>query len=143
MEKFVMVNKPPKAKEYNELRATVGWRIINEDLAKIGLRHSLYAITFYHNDTLVAMGRVVGDMGIIFYLQDVIVHPDYQNKGLGNKVITNLLDYIKGFKFGEEGVMIGLMSACGKEEFYEKYGFVKRPADNYGHGMSLLLTSNS
>ncbi len=140
MEEFSIVEKCPDVDNYNQLRKIVGWRSINENMAEIGLEKSLYGISFYHNNLLVAMGRIVGDMGIIFYLQDVIVHPDYQKKGLGKKIIDNLLNYIKNYCPKEE-VMIALMSACGKEEFYEKHGFVKRPSfgHDYGHGMSLLL----
>lgn len=139
MKEFVMIEDTPNVEDYNKLRALMNWRTIDPNLAKIGLRHTLYAVSFYLDDTLVAMGRVVGDMGIIFYLQDVIVHPDYQNLGLGSKVINKLLDYIKSFGANDEEIMVGLMSAIGKEPFYEKHGFVRRPSANYGNGMSLLI----
>ena len=139
MNKFEMVEETPVVEKYNELRVLGTLRPIDRNLAKIGLRHSLYAVSFYHEDTLVAMGRVVGDMGIIFYLQDVIVHPNYQNMGLGTKVISNLLNYIKGFKPENGEIMVGLMSSMGKESFYEKHGFFRRPNNNYGNGMSLII----
>lgn len=139
MKEFKMVERSPEVKEYNDLRVLANLRRIDSNLAKIGLRHSLYALSFYHEDTLIAMGRVVGDMGIIFYLQDVIVHPQYQNMGLGTKLINKLLAYIKSFK-GESGeIMVGLMSSLGKESFYEKHGFFRRPNDNYGNGMTLII----
>lgn len=139
MNNFQMVEETPIVEKYNELRVLGTLRPIDVNLAKIGLRHSLYAVSFYHEDTLVAMGRVVGDMGIIFYLQDVIVHPNYQNMGLGTKVISNLLNYIKGFKPENGEIMVGLMSSMGKESFYEKHGFFRRPNNNYGNGMSLII----
>ncbi|GIM30564.1 hypothetical protein CPJCM30710_32300 [Clostridium polyendosporum] len=33
------------------------------------------------------------------------------------------------------GAVAGLMSPKGKEAFYEKFGFWKRPNENFGHGM--------
>ena len=33
------------------------------------------------------------------------------------------------------GAVVGLMSAKGKEDFYERFGFWKRPTDSFGHGM--------
>ncbi len=141
MEEIIIVEGCPDVDNYNQLRKVVGWRSINKDMAKVGLEKSLYGISFYHNNLLIAMGRVVGDMGIIFYLQDVIVHPNYQKKGLGNKVIDSLIGHVKEYCPNDEEVMIALMSASGKEEFYEKHGFVRRPdfGHGYGHGMSLLL----
>ena len=35
-----------------------------------------------------------------------------------------------------EGAVVGLMSAKGKEELYEKFGFWKRPNENFGAGMN-------
>jgi GNAT superfamily N-acetyltransferase len=143
MKNFVVKEDTPNVEEYNALRESLGLRTIEENLAKIGLRHTLYAISFYHNKKLVAMGRVVGDMGIIFYLQDVIVHPNYQNMGVGTKIIKKLLGYIEGFAPNGEEIMVGLMSIKGKEAFYEKHGFFRRPQGDYGNGMSLLLNAKT
>ena len=38
------------------------------------------------------------------------------------------------------GISIDLMAAIGKEEFYEKFGFVSRPRSNRGAGMDMWLT---
>lgn len=139
MKNFEIKEESPKAFEYNNLRNSLGLRVIDDNLARIGLRHSLYTVCFYHENKLIAMGRVVGDMGIIFYLQDIVVHPDYQNMGIGSQIIKNCLDYIEGFSKNGEEIMVGLMSIHGKEAFYEKHGFVRRPSGNYGNGMSMLL----
>jgi hypothetical protein len=35
--------------------------------------------------------------------------------------------------------IIGLLSAYGKEPFYESYGFVKRPKNQLGFGMTIFV----
>jgi len=40
------------------------------------------------------------------------------------------------------GAVIGLMSAHGKEPFIEKYGFVRRPTAQLGHGMTIFWQAN-
>lgn len=73
------------------------------------------------------MGRVIGDGGTAFYIHDIIVLPEHQNKGLGKTIMENIMSYIKsGFK---QGMMVYLMAAKGKEGFYEKFGFAQRPSD--------------
>ena len=79
MENFEIVEKAPHVDDYLKIREKVGLRFIDKNLAKQGLRHSLFAVSIYNGEELVAMGRVVGDMGIAFYLQDVIVLGEYQN----------------------------------------------------------------
>jgi len=35
--------------------------------------------------------------------------------------------------------IVGLMSATGKEDFYSKYGFIKRPNEKMGCGMTQFI----
>ena len=41
------------------------------------------------------MGRIIGDDRIAFFIKDVVVHPDYQDEGIGKLVMDKLLNYIK------------------------------------------------
>lgn len=136
MEEFEVVEKAPNVEEYLNIREKVGLRYIDRDLAKQGLRHSLFAISVYKNGMLVAMGRVVGDMGIAFYLQDVMVLNEFQNRGLGRLVVGKLEEYVQGFKRENMEIYLGLMATKEKEKFYEKLGFSERPNDDFGHGMT-------
>ncbi|MCR5796586.1 MAG: GNAT family N-acetyltransferase, partial [Eubacterium sp.] len=83
---------------------------------------------------------VVGDGGYVYFICDVIVHPDYQSQGLGRMIIENVLKWLRS-QLEEEGdtIMVNLMSAYGKEEFYGKLGFSRRPFGNHGAGMSQWL----
>ena len=52
-----------------------------------------------------------------FQIRKVAVLPEYQGKGIGTKLIKNILDTIEGDIF--------LNARIDKMEFYEKIGFVK------------------
>ncbi len=82
-----------------------------------------------HND-VVGFGRIVGDGGLYFYIQDLIVHPEFQNNGLGRRLMDELISYVRGnAKFG---AFVGLMAAKGLKEYYESYGFKARDEDAPG-----------
>jgi predicted N-acetyltransferase YhbS len=83
------------------------------------------------------MSRLVGDHSFIYFVVDVIVLPEYQNQGIGTKLMERIMSYLKGNV--QEYSYITLMSAKGKEAFYEKFGFFKRPTGEYGYGMMLEL----
>lgn len=93
----------------------------------------MYCVCAQIEDEVVGMARVVGDGSICFYIQDVIVKPEYQSMGIGKKMMESVMIYIS--KNAGSGAIVGLMSAKGKEEFYKKFGFWQRPNDNFGHGM--------
>ena len=68
------------------------------------------------NGDSIAMGRIIGD-GLYFTIVDVVVHPDYQGKGLGTLIIQKLMEHIEqGVPTGGR-VSIQLISGKGKENF--------------------------
>lgn len=108
--------------EYIDILNSVGWKIPSERLLRISLKNSITVKCVINNDT-VGMARFVTDFGYAGLIMDVVVKPLYQGNGYGKLLISSLIDYIKSqLKDGEE-VMIQLLSAPGKQEFYSKFGF--------------------
>ena len=86
----------------------------------------------------IAMGRIIGD-GLYFTIVDVVVHPDYQGKGLGTLIIQKLMEYIgQGVPAGGR-VSIQLISEKGKEDFYVKQGFKLIPHENCGSALRKVI----
>lgn len=40
------------------------------------------------------MAPMIGDMGLNYYIKDVVVKPEYQHKGIGRLLIHELKKYI-------------------------------------------------
>ncbi|MCM1157700.1 MAG: GNAT family N-acetyltransferase [Bacteroidales bacterium] len=125
--------------EYLAIRKEVGWVRLSESQAEKALDCSLFVLGAYEGEKLVGMGRIVGDGAVICYVQDLIVVPDYQHRGVGSLVLSALVNYVEGLR--EEGcqMMLCLMCAKGREEFYEKHGFLARPTTKLGPGMIQYL----
>ena len=85
------------------------------------------------------MGRLVGDGARVFYIQDVFIKPEYQRRGIGKLIVAKLLEYIKSNGVVNSNIMVGLMAAKGKEEFYQKFGFRIRPNEKEGNGMMINI----
>lgn len=122
--------------QYNNLRRSVEWEEVQEAIAQKGLENSAFIIVLTNNSVPVGMARVITDYGATVLIADVIVHPDYQGNGLGRKIMTKVMEYIYQNINPGQKKMIHLMAAQGKENFYKKFGFVERPNDRYGPGMS-------
>ena len=121
--------------EYMELRKLVGWGMFPLEQAAEGLNNSFILVCFRVDGKPVAIGRAVSDHGYVVYIADVIVVPEYQGQGLGRKVMEYLLEQIKASLKPGYKVMISLLAAKGKEKFYNKFGFVDRPSEDFGCGM--------
>lgn len=122
--------------DYNDLRASVDFTIIRENRARIALDNALFKIIATLDGRPVGMTRVVGDGGYCYFICDVIVRPACQSQGLGRALIERTLAWLEGQVGTDETIMVNLMSAMGKETFYEKLGFHTRPFGNHGSGMS-------
>ena len=128
-----------KIEDYLKLRAEVNWKVLTERQACLALNNALYSISLYEGDRLVGFGRLVGDAGVICYIQDLIVHPDYWGRGYGKALVRKLQLYARSLSEDGEEMMLGLMCAKGRERFYETCGFTVRPTDSLGPGMIMYL----
>ena len=121
--------------EYMEMRKVVGWGLFPLEQAEQGLKNTFILICLRKDGKPIGVGRAVSDHGYVVYIADVIVHPEYQGQGLGRVIMEELLKRTKESLKPGYKVMISLLAAKGKEEFYNKFGFVSRPNDDFGCGM--------
>lgn len=123
--------------EYNHLRESVDWRPLTLGQAKRGLEHTTFLVVAREKGRAVAMGRALFDFGYTAYIGDVIVAPEYQGKGIGKHIVEALMQRVMEAAEPGDRIMFILGAAKGKEVFYEKLGFKRRPDDFSGHGMTL------
>ena len=120
----------PTPIEYDQIRATTDWVKLDSETIEKGLENSLFSVCLYDTEKLIGLGRIVGDGSIYFYIQDIIVVPEYQGKGLGKIIMNELMRYIDDN--ANHNSFIALMAAEGVEKFYHKFGFKSRPASKPG-----------
>lgn len=125
-----VVERVPTAEEYLSLRHSVGWHGLPIPAVRTGLSHSLYAVCALSAQQVVGCGRICGDGGIYFYIQDVIISPRFQRQGLGTRLMDRLMAHIH--RHARQGAFIGLMAAPGLEGFYGRFGFSLYPQDSPG-----------
>lgn len=123
--------------EYNCLREAVDWRPITAGQAKRGLENTTFLVVAREDGKAIAMGRALFDFGYTAYIGDVIVMPEYQGQGIGKYIVENLMRCVMDAAEAGDRIMFILGAAKGKEGFYEKIGFERRPNDFSGHGMTM------
>lgn len=138
MDKIIILEEIPSAKDYNRLTDKVGWGVREEKIVENALNNSLYCVTVYSSNELIGFGRIIGDKTIFLYIQDVMVTPEYQNKKIGTQIMKKLLEKINEFKGENPNIRTYLGASNGKEDFYKKFGFKTRKEANLGEGMILF-----
>ncbi len=130
---YTYIERIPEESEYNRLRELAGWGALESETVGRSLPNSVYAVVAEYNNEVIALARVVGDGGLCFYIQEIIVHPNHRRRGIASTFMQYIFEYLK--KATTKRSYIGVFSGKELEPFYEKYGFWKRPTSVMGHGM--------
>lgn len=111
---------PPDIDSYLQLRKIAGLRERSRSAAEIGLKNSLFVVSFYSSSgKIIAMGRVVGDGGCNFEVVDIAVDPKHQSKGFGRKIMGEIMKYLQENVPKQSYVSL----IANSPWLYEKFGF--------------------
>ncbi len=122
--------------KYNELTAEefiLLWESVWGDgptieQTKLAMEHTLFRVSVYDGQEVIAMARMIGDMGLDYYIKDVVVRPEYQHKGIGKMLINELKKFINDNGVKGTNIFVELCAAPDKIPFYEKLGFSSNDA---------------
>jgi len=80
--------------EILSLYESVGWTAYTEnpDVLKKGFRNSLLTLGAYEDEKLLGLIRCVGDGATIVFVQDILVFPEHQRKGIGSALLQAVSD---------------------------------------------------
>ena len=80
--------------EILELYASVGWTAYTKhpDVLRKGFENSMLTLAAYEEEQLVGIIRTVGDGHTIVFVQDILVFPEHQRKGIGSALLQAVLD---------------------------------------------------
>ena len=95
-------------------------------------------MSLFDREKLVAIGRVMGDGAMYYYIQDVVVRPTHQGLGLGNQIMQQIEKYL--LENASKNAAIGLFAAKGKEGFYQKYGYLVRDGQKLGQALCKFVS---
>jgi ribosomal protein S18 acetylase RimI-like enzyme len=106
------------AEQVAQLRLSVGWDgRVEKYKRKIG--NSYLWVTCFDNDALIGYADVVSDGVDDAYIRDVIVHPDYQHRGIGSTLLSMITTRIR-----TDGIkMVHVIFEPSLEAFYKKADF--------------------
>lgn len=111
------------AEEFIDLWESVWNNAPSVEQTKLALDNTIFRISVFDNDRIVAMARMIGDLGLNYYIKDVVVRPEYQHKGIGRLMINELLKYIDENGIKDTDIFVELCAMPDKIPFYEKFGF--------------------
>ena len=81
------------------------------------LLNSHTLLTAWHDEKLIGIGNAISDGYLVVYYPHLVIHPDYQGKGVGKTILKKFRE-----RYGNFHQQI-LVADGGAINFYEKCGF--------------------
>ena len=123
MDNLIIKHNELTAEEFIELWSSVWDGAPTLEQTKLAMEHTMFRVSIFDGDKIIAMARVIGDMGLCYYVKDVIVRPEYQGQGIGRILIDELLKFINDNGIKDTQISVELCALPDKVPFYEKFGF--------------------
>ncbi|RAZ30512.1 GNAT family N-acetyltransferase [Microbacterium sp. SMR1] len=124
---------PPTAAEFAALYAETGWAEWSPEAFERALAGSWVVCSARDDDgRLVGIGRLISDGALHAFVTEMIVAESARGGGIGSEILRMLVDESR--RRGVDDIQ--LFAARGRAAFYERHGFVPRPAD--GPGMDVV-----
>jgi GNAT superfamily N-acetyltransferase len=120
---YRLADGPPAVDDYLGLRDRAGLSPRRPDQAGAALQGSWAAVhvVYEANASTVGMGRILGDGGWYFHVVDMAVLPEHQRRGLGDAILTALLDQIR--REAPPGAYVNLLADAPGRDLYARHGF--------------------
>lgn len=120
MQTLISLNDSIEIDEVAELYSANGWSSAEQAGQLISaLRNSHSLVTARINGSLVGLGNAISDGYLVVYFPHMLVQPEYQNQGIGRKMMDLLLTRYKDFH------QLMLTADSKAVEFYESVGFTR------------------
>ena len=111
---------PVTAAALADLRASIGWNRMERDLAD-PRQHNAFHMCCFDGARLVGYVAVVSNGVTDAYVQDLMVHPDYQHQGVGKQLMQRALDRLRA----EDIYMVSVIYGDAElQTYYESLGFM-------------------
>ncbi len=132
---YRLVERRPTVREFCDLRRLAGMSERTEEAARRGVEGSIYAVVIEHDGAAVGMGRLIGDGGTVFTVVDIAVLPEHQRRGLGNRIVGAIMDWLKAN--APASAYVSLIADGHAAELYARHGFKPTAPASIGMGLTL------
>ncbi|MFZ6718655.1 GNAT family N-acetyltransferase [Undibacterium sp. Ji49W] len=128
----------PDVATYRHLRAVAGLSPKTQQAAERGLSGSLFAVQILQGDTVVGMGRLIGDGGCFYQVVDIAVLPEHQGRGLGKMIMREIMQHID--QHLPDSAYVSLIADGQAQDLYAQFGFKHTAPRSVGMAIRVART---
>lgn len=117
---YLSERRDPDVDQVLHLYRLNGWSAAEKPEALyLALTNSHTLITAWDDQQLLGLGNAISDGYLVVYFPHLLVHPEYQQRGIGSMIMEKMQEKYRSFH-------MQMLTADRKSvEFYQKMGFSK------------------
>ena len=121
-----ILERKPTVDEYQDLTASVEWKVKDTGIVEKILEAPLFCAVAEEVSTRRTVGCVLllGDGASFYYVKDMMVRRDWQNKNIGTALMQKVNDWLE--ENGALGSLVGLYTGENLAPFYKRFGFSEK-----------------
>ena len=91
---YKIVHRIPEVTEFQLLRQVLGYEMVDDGTVEKALRNSLFAVCAERDSLMIGCVRVVGDGGLYFFIEDLMLLPGLENEGEEKSITDYMMDEV-------------------------------------------------
>lgn len=119
--KYHILEQPIPIDVYRETRVACGLSAKSAAAAEAGLKNTLYSVLVKNHETVIGMGRLVGDGGTACQVVDICVLPENQRQGIGKMIMSHIMHYVDHQL--PDTCDVSLIAQGNTQDLYKGFGF--------------------
>ena len=122
---YKIIERIPEVAEFQLTRQVLDYDMVDDEIVERALRNSLFAVCAERDGLLIGCGRVVGDGGIYFFIEDLMILPGLEQVGEEKSIIDCMMDEIMTYlrKVAPPNSFFCIKDSKAAREHCRQYGF--------------------
>lgn len=119
-----IIERIPTVEEYQSLASSVGWHAYNDSAtAQKLLEAPIFGLVAKDsgNNRVIGCVLLLSDHASLYYVKDLIVHPDWQGKKIGTALMKEVSHWLENN--AANNALVVLITGENLSPFYQQFGF--------------------
>lgn len=118
---YMIERRTPDILEFLLLREIMGYEQMPDEVVEVALSNTLFGVCAMRDGMIMGCGRVIGDGGLYFFIEDVMIIPTDDSESVRACIMDEIMVYLKNN--APKNAFFCIKDTKAAQEHCRQYGF--------------------